>query len=361
MDSPIRVGVVGAGRMPQRAHIPNALAEGCDVVGLADPRANTARRVADHFGIPQTYSDLDGLLAHEDVDALIISVPDPFHAELAIAAARAGKHVFIEKPIATNSDDGRAMVAEAKKAGRLLMIGYQRRHDPAAEIVKGLVDAWAASGEMGVPRYIEFGCLGGDWQCTPDGLIEADDPRPDERASGSLPAWLPEHLYGNFGMFNNGRSHGLDLMRYLFGPPTSVLAAHMAPGPAPVTVFDWAGAHTVFVEGPWQRGRWDERLTVCYDGGWVRLTTPPALLRNMPGTVEVYRASEGVREIIEPPYEWAFRREMAHFVRCIREGLPENPTPEEALDTLVVVEEVFRQAMAMPPPRPIPAGSAPQG
>jgi predicted dehydrogenase len=354
MNPHIAVGVIGAGRMSQRAHVPNALAERCDVRAIADPRAETARLVAERFGVPHVYADYRELIARPDIEAVIISVPDQFHAEVGIAAAEAGKHVFIEKPLATNSGDGRAMVAAARKAGVVFSVAFQRRHDPAAEIAKRLVDEWARTGEMGKLRLMFFPGYGGDWIASPYPLISAGDDQksPERGAPWRLPEWLPSEFHGAFAGFNNGRSHGLDLLLYLFGPATSVLGAWPDWNPGPLIVFDWSGARTTFSHGADERGRWQERLEMHWDNGSLTFSTPPALLRNVPGTVEVYRAKEGKREVYEAPHDWAFRREMAHFLRAIREGVPASPTPEDALRSLVLVEDVFRQAMRMAPPMP---------
>lgn len=351
MASPLKFGVVGAGRMNQRAHIPNLLAEGCKPVAIFDVGRETAGLVAEHFGIPRVCDSYEELLDITEIDAHAISVPDQFHGAYAIPALEHGRHVFMEKPISTNSDDGRRIVDAAEKSGRVLQIGFQRRHDPATEIAKSIIDEWAATGEMGEPRWMQFVCTGGDWNASPDPLISAGVRVPPEYAGAPFPEWLPEDFVGPFASFNNGRSHGLDLLRYLFGPPEAVVSAHARP--VFLMHFRWAGTEVFFIEGRNEGGRWDEYLEIHYDHGWLRFRTPPALHVNVPGKVEIYQAREGIRREIEPPLEWAFRREIQHFLAVIREGAPLSPTPAEAWETVNITEQVFRQAMEMPKALPI--------
>lgn len=353
MLSSLPVGVIGAGRMCQRAHIPNLLGEQCRIVGIADPRHETAKLVAAHFRIPEVYADYRELVARDDIDAVVAAVPDPLHREIAIAALRAGKHVFIEKPMATNSDDAREMLRAAKEAKKKLAIAYQRRHDPASEIAKRLVDEFALTGELGRLRFMEFKNFGGDWTWSSDPLIDAGDASPEHRADPRHPPWLPQEMTGQFGVYNNGLTHGIDLIQHLVGPPTAVIAAYPDYSATTMALFDWSGVRTLFVAGSTEGSIWQEWLELRYERGWLRLSTPPALHPNHPGVVEVYRGKKGVVERHEAPHEWAFRREIQHFLRCIRDDVAESPTPGEALLSVVIVEELFRQAIRMPEPHPI--------
>ena len=351
MNRDIRIGVIGSGRMNQRAHIPNFLAEGCRIPVLHDPRPQTARMVAEHFHIPDVCDDAAQLIERDDLDVICISVPDHVHSAYAIPALEAGKHVFMEKPVSTNSRDGLAVVQKARETGRVLQIGFQRRHDPAAEIVKRILDEWRESGEMGQMKWMEFVCAGGDWNCTPDPLIAAGDTPAGNMEGALYPDWLPEDLVGQFSSFNNGRSHGLDLLRYFFGPPTAIVAAH--PKRSRFAHLEWAGADVFFIEGTFEGGYWNEYLEIHFDHGWLRFRTPPALFINMPGTVEIFYGREGRHETIRPPAGWAFRREVQHFLDVIENGVPQSPTPEDAWQTVNLTEQIFRHALNMPEPEPV--------
>jgi predicted dehydrogenase len=357
MKNPIRVGVVGAGHMPQRAHIPNLLAETdrCVVPALVDPRRETAQLVARTFGIPNAYGSVDEMLRSEDLDAVVMSVPDPAHLEMAVAVMSAGKHLFMEKPLATTTEDGHAIVSTAKDAGVVLQVGFQRRHGPAAEIVKRTLDRWADTGEMGRLRNVRYHSLGGNWICRPDPILNAGDKPLTDSTEYVFPEWLTGDLRESWSWFNNYTQHVLDLLHFLIGPPESVLSAYPVFDPSMIVTLDWAGARVVIMDGPPDGGRWEESIKFHFENGWLEFFTPPALAINVPGQIEIYHAKEGRREIIEAPPEWAFRREITHFLRAVAGEVPPSPLPEEALATQSLVEDIFRRAAEMTPPLKIVA------
>ena len=97
----LRLGFIGAGNI-NRVHLKQAQELGLDLAAVADIRREAAEEVQKQFGITRVYDDYKPLLADKNVEAVVIGVPNRFHAEHAIAALQAGKHVFLEKPMAMN-------------------------------------------------------------------------------------------------------------------------------------------------------------------------------------------------------------------------------------------------------------------
>ncbi len=92
--------------MGQAVHLPNFLkTESCEVVALCEVREKLGRAVAKQHGIPRYYRSHRDLMSLEDIDAVAAIARDEYHAPIAIALLKSGKHVFIEKPIATNAED----------------------------------------------------------------------------------------------------------------------------------------------------------------------------------------------------------------------------------------------------------------
>ncbi len=114
---------------------------------IVDPDPATARREAERLGV--STSTLEAVLADPSIAGLSIAAPAEQHAELALKAFAAGKHVFVEKPIALSIADAEAMRTAAEKAGRCLMIGHLLRYHPAFEALLKLV----RDGELGQLRY----------------------------------------------------------------------------------------------------------------------------------------------------------------------------------------------------------------
>ncbi len=128
---PLRVGVIGTGLIAQLIHLPH-LAElpGLyKVVAVCDIVPANARSCAERFGIAAAYSDWRELIA-EPLDAVFV-LTSGSHAPMAIAAAEAGQHVFVEKPMCYSAAEAHSMIAAAAAADVTLMVGYPKRYDPA--------------------------------------------------------------------------------------------------------------------------------------------------------------------------------------------------------------------------------------
>ncbi|MEM2087193.1 MAG: Gfo/Idh/MocA family oxidoreductase [Thermoproteota archaeon] len=125
----IRVGVIGCGFMGRyHARVYSEL-PGVRLVATADVVEKNARVAAREFGAEKWYTDYNDLLARPDIDAVSIAVPDHLHREPTIAAARAGKAVLLEKPIATTLRDADAIVNAVRKAGITFLVGHIVRFD----------------------------------------------------------------------------------------------------------------------------------------------------------------------------------------------------------------------------------------
>jgi predicted dehydrogenase len=132
-EAPVRVGVIGAGNYARLMLLPR-LKEMRDVrlVGVATARGVSADDAAKRFGFAFAATDPRAILDDPGIDLVVIATRHDSHAALAAAALAAGKHVFVEKPLATNEDDLRTVVAAAEQAETHLMVGFNRRFAPLA-------------------------------------------------------------------------------------------------------------------------------------------------------------------------------------------------------------------------------------
>src|SRR5580658_6508597 len=130
----LRVGVVGVGVMgSNHARVLSELA-GVKLVGVADPDRKRREFVAGKLGCA-AFAEAADLIA-EGVDAMTIAAPTHLHRELAVDCATRGIHVLVEKPVASTVEEGRAIVAAARRAGVTLMVGHVERFNPAVESIK---------------------------------------------------------------------------------------------------------------------------------------------------------------------------------------------------------------------------------
>ncbi len=131
--SELRVGIIGLGRMGGNHFNVWSRLDGVRVVAIAEPDAQRFHEVVGPAaGDVARHDTWDQLLARGDVDAVSIVLPSSLHAEAAIAAARAGVHALVEKPLATTVPEAMAMAKAADEAGKLLTVGHVERFNPAA-------------------------------------------------------------------------------------------------------------------------------------------------------------------------------------------------------------------------------------
>lgn len=183
------IGVLGVGEMGKR-HAENLrrLVPEARLVAVADAAADRARQVAAELEIENSYGSLEAMLEHKELDAVLIAAPDKFHAQAIEVAARAGKDILSEKPLALNLADARAALAAVSKAKVRLQLGFMRRYDPAYAAAMKRIEA----GEIGIP--VIFKSLGRDKDAPPMAAYQSN-------VNGML--------------FYNNTIHDFDLARWL--------------------------------------------------------------------------------------------------------------------------------------------------
>lgn len=146
MSRKTRLGIIGAGNIGAvHATEFGKLAERCEIAAISDVSKPLAESRAKQFGIPNVEEDPQALIARSDIDAVVIGVPNRFHADLAIGALEAGKHVLLEKPMGLNAEHAKRIVRAQQASGNVLMVSHQMRWD------------WLS---MEVKRQVEQGALG---------------------------------------------------------------------------------------------------------------------------------------------------------------------------------------------------------
>jgi len=145
-------GVIGVGTWGELHAKVYASTAGARLAAVCDADAARGQRVGEANGAAKIYSDYHELLADDAVQAVSIVLPDFLHREAVIAAAKAGKHILVEKPLATTEEDGRAMIEAAEAAGVTLFVDFHNRWNPLFNHIKQALDA----GELGEPQMIYY-------------------------------------------------------------------------------------------------------------------------------------------------------------------------------------------------------------
>ena len=146
-------GLIGTGRIAEDRMLPgiNAFKQN-KLIGVVSRDAARAQDFAKRFGAQHAYTNFDDLLRNPEVDAVAIHTPNSLHCEEVLAAARAGKHVFCDKPMATTVADAERMLAACDKAGVQLGMNFHNRSMPCFIETKRIVD----SGEIGEVTVVEL-------------------------------------------------------------------------------------------------------------------------------------------------------------------------------------------------------------
>ncbi len=193
MEKKLKVGIIGAGRIGKvhTMSIINYLPQ-VEIKAISDVFLDNAKEWAEQTGIKDVYKDYKDLLADKEIDAVLVCSSTDTHAEIAIAAAKAGKHIFCEKPVDLSIEKVEAVISEAAKAGVKLQIGFNRRFDHNFKKVKDLIAA-GALGELQILR------------------ITSRDPAPPPI----------EYVKVSGGMFMDMTIHDFDMARFMTGSEAS--------------------------------------------------------------------------------------------------------------------------------------------
>ena len=344
----IRLGYVGAGFMAQKVHLPNfASIPDCELAALAEVRGDLREKVANRFGIAKRYASHHEMATDPDIDAVAVSADYSLQNVIAEDLLRAGKTVFMEKPMATTLARADAVLDAEKAGGSQLMVGYMKRYDAGNQLAKEQVTAFRASGELGKITLVRNHGFCGDWIGGLDTPMDgSQEPMPPTRTI--VPDWLPQARQGSYLGYLQQWTHNVNLMRWLLdaGDDAHVRAVDLdEDGMTGVVILEIAGVRAVLESGSLSHYRWDEHTQVYFQNGWVKTDAPPLLLRQVPADVEVYRAGttqEFTRPVPQPAWTWSYKREAEHFIRNVQTGEPFDSSAQDTRTDVRLFEDVYR-------------------
>ena len=209
MNASLGIGLIGTGYMG-KCHalawngVKAVFGDGAKprLVHLAEVNADIARTKADEFGFAKSTGDWRELIADPEVDVVSVTTPNAFHAEMAIAALEAGKHVWCEKPMAVALADAERMAAAARASGKVAVLGYNYIQNPLVRHIGALLE----QGAIGTVNHVRFE-MDEDFMADPEALFY----------------WKSEASSG-YGALDDFGVHPLSLIHSLFGPVSRVFA-----------------------------------------------------------------------------------------------------------------------------------------
>ena len=366
--SRLRVGVLGVGAVAQIMHLPNLkeLDDQFEVVGLADLSRETLDLVADHYSIPHRAADLDGLLGL-GLDAVFILTPGS-HGDACVKAARAGKHVFVEKPLCFTTRECDEVAAAVESAGVTLQVGYMKRYDPAYVRARSLVSA------LQDLRYVQITTIHPAselfWEHHPIRRLRGQSPthtydappypplalesaalhEPDATLMReTLGAHAPATQLGAFNVMLSSLCHDVNALRGLIGQPERVVSCEVwQKGGCVNTVLAYPNDLRCSYSFAYLPNLRDYREELAFYGGSerVRVVFPSPFLRNMP--TELFHqfpkdgAAAETRFVVN--YEEAFKEELRAFHRNVIEHRRPSTDVEDYRGDLVVLAEMAKKA-----------------
>ena len=346
----IRIGVVGCGLVAQVMHLPYLaqLSDRFELVSVCDLSASRARGCAQRYGARTAHHRWEELLA-EPLDAVLVASTGD-HAPIAIAAAEAGRHVFVEKPMALCSRDAERMIAAAQPTGVTLMVGTMKRYDPAYERLAELLPSVSdlrlirvTTLEAPIPPYVAHLPLirGGDDISGELAALERAERDPLDAAVGDVDAQT-RRVYRTVVL--NTLVHELNMLGGLLGAPTEIRSASLAPECVGINMrFAHTECHLSWVVLP-GIARYHQELACYAPDCRLTLALPSPFLANMPSRLIVEGGEPGTahswrrEEIVG--YDEAFRRELVEFADCVSSGRDPRTSGADGLRDVRVAEAI---------------------
>ncbi len=342
MTTTLRTGLIGCGRVAQRVHLPfltDFPKTQLVAVAETDPRL---REQASRQAGCTTVSGYEALLDMSEVEAVVICVPSGLHAEVTIAALNRGKHVYLEKPLATNLEEAQSVLSALQKADTVGMIGFNYRFHRAYQELK---------------EHLRSGSGFGAWIAARTVLTAPEE---------TLPDWK-RHRESGGGALLDQASHHFDLMRFLFEDEIEEVSARVR---SQRSEGDTATVHTTLAGGltvqsllsinTVNEDRFEvyaEKARLSVDRyrspsvGVVTDSSPIPGSRVLRSGLDLLKhGSYRLQTYRTPGREPSFRSALAHFVESIRAGRSPLPSFDDGYMSLMAVlaaEESARSGHAV--------------
>jgi predicted dehydrogenase len=358
------VGVIGCGVIAEVMHLPhlNDLDHLFELSAVCDISEEKATKCARRFGAPSTFTRWEEMLAtHADELDAILVLTSGSHAPAAIAAARAGLHVLVEKPMCLNLEEGVQMVATAREHDVRLMVGTMKRYDPAYERLLELL------GDAGELRLIRVTTLESPYEPYVEGYpLEQAAPPPSELIA-RLRADDEQRLDVALGdaddntrhcyrwMLLDNLVHELNALRGALGEPELIKYASLSPRVCNLSL-EFAGGvdcHLSWVDLPGM-ARYSQEFAFYGLERRLTLTLPSPYLRGYDSQLAIEGAgpndpAHSWRSVETVSYVEAFKRELVEFHAAIREGRDPRTSGTDGLHDVALCTAIARAHMTGEP------------
>lgn len=333
-------------------HLPNlrAMPERFELVALCDLSPTLLEAVGDAYGVERLTTSVEDLISN-DVDAVMV-LTSGSHAPIATAAVRAGRHVFVEKPLCVSVDEGAALVEEAERAGVRLMVGYMKRFDPAYErlavelpSLQPIRAVRLTTLESPLEPYVAHHPILRGEPLPAEALasLRAEDAALVRDALGEVPADIARAYRERL---LDSMVHELNAVRGLLGEPDALEFAHIRPeGVTVVLRFGSIECVASWIDLP-GIARYRQEWAFQGDRRRALLELPSPFLRDVPTLLSFEDGEPGssasTRTNRIESYESGFSRELAEFQAAITEGREPRTSGADALADVALSTAIVR-------------------
>lgn len=342
----VKMGFIGSGYMGQRAHIANyATLPDVELAALAEGREETAKAVAQHYGIRKVYSNHKEMLEEAELDAVVAIMHfNLYHAVVPDVLER-GVPLLTEKPICVCPKTGERLVKKAEEKGIVYQVGYMKRCDPGTQFARKKIAEWKRSKEFGGLNYLRATMPPGDWIFEMDPPINMkDEALYDDETPEEPPAWMSNEQAKEYMEFINYYIHQVNLIRYLLSEDYSV--EYVDPTGKVLVARSDSNIPIVFEMATYEvANEWHEFYEVFFDKGKMKLSLPAPLARQHAGEVEIYknRGKDSVYERPVIPQKWSMLEQARLFVDAVKNGRKPISPASDAVKDLKVAEDYIRK------------------
>jgi predicted dehydrogenase len=355
MSGIIRVGIIGLGEVAQTVHLPvlNMLSDKFSVTGVCD----VSRQLLDAFGklpgIKICSDDYTQIVESPDVDAVFVLNSDEYHTEVTAAALKAGKDVFVEKPLGSSIPDVERLKTLQKESGKLVFVGYMRRFAPAFLALKNDLP------NLGNPLYVklrdiigpnEYFVRQGHAVLYPDDIPEKNKTERAERErffSDEAIGEVSDELKAAYQLLCGLGVHDLSLVRELFGLPRSVQSAEVWQNGRYIrATLNYGDFKASYETGVDKHGRFDALLEVTGEDGIGTVYYDTPYLRNLPILYErkITRGDEYKVEKIRPTYTDPYTAELHQLYVHIKNRTEPKTDIEDSIEDLKLFKAIIKAA-----------------
>lgn len=345
----IKVGFIGAGYMGQRAHIANyAALPDVELTALAEGRTETAKAVAQRYGIKTTYSNHKEMLQKAKLDAVVAIVWFTLHHAVVPDILEKGLPLLTEKPICVSLKTGKKFLKQVEKNDTIYQVGYNKRCDPATRFVKKKIAQWKQSKEFGSLNYLRVTMPPGDWIFEMDPPINTGDKASyDNEKPERSPGWMTDEQAKVYMDFVNYYIHQVNLIRYLLNEDYSV--EYVDSSGKILVAKSNSGVSIVLEMGTYEVvNEWHEFYEAFFDKGKIKLSLPAPLARQRAGEVEIYK-NRGSNSVYEKPViaqKWSMLEQSRFFIDAVKNKKRSISPALDAVKDLEIAEDYVKKLLA---------------